>query len=502
MLSTPQPDRRNLLNTFNEYTALDSSVSLPSAALPGLSDPLGQSRSFRSSSIGTTATTNSYSISTNRDIPINTNQTLNGALSTTDLANPTRIGIYRDDYLLTGFSTGQQIRVNMTSSFDNYLQLVNAATGEVIIQRDDANNSSNAEITFTAQAGINYLIRATSFSSGATGTYTLKSSLVPATSSFNSTYGYGLADAAAAVARAIGQATPFPDVPNRSGNDWGLDMVNAPEVWGRDYTGQGIVVAVVDSGVDYNHSDLDANIWTNTREIAGNGIDDDGNGYMDDVRGWDFVDRDNNPMDLNGHGTHVAGTIAAENNGSGVTGVAYNARIMPVRVLNASGTGSTTSVAAGIRYAAYNGANAINLSLGGGYSSEIEAAVRYAIERGSVVVMAAGNNGLSQPGYPARHATQWGIAVGAVDSNNRMASFSNRAGTTMLDYVVAPGVSVYSTYLNNTYRFLNGTSMATPHVAGIAALMLSANRNLTPAQVETILTATANSTRMNATTAV
>ncbi|HAA26525.1 MAG TPA: subtilisin, partial [Cyanobacteria bacterium UBA8553] len=149
-------------------------------------------------------------------------------------------------------------------------------------------------------------------------------------------------------------------------------------------------------------------------------------------------------------------------------------------------------ITAGIRYAADNGADVINLSLGGGFSvvDVVAAAVEYAAGLGSVVVMAAGNSYASQPGFPANLADQWGIAVGAVDSTKAIASFSNDAGTTPLDYVVAPGVNVLSTTPGNTYQSLNGTSMATPHVAGVAALILSANRNLTAAQVEDIITAT------------
>jgi subtilisin family serine protease len=310
---------------------------------------------------------------------------------------------------------------------------------------------------------------------------------------FNRSYGYGAVDAAAAVAQAIAQSTPFADVPNLGGTNWGLDKVKAPEVWAKGYTGQGIVVAVIDTGVDYTHPDLDGNIWTNTGEIPDDGIDNDGNGFIDDVRGWDFTNRDNNPMDDDGHGTHVAGTIAAERNGFGVTGVAYDAKIMPVKVLGPDG-GSYADVAAGIRYAANNGAQVINLSLGGSVSSSVVAdAVRYAVEKGAVVVMAAGNEGRSQPGFPANLARTYGIAVGAIDQSDRLASFSNRAGRTTLDYVVAPGVGIRSTTPNNTYSTYSGTSMATPHVAGVAALILSANPTLTPAQVENLLTQTANS---------
>lgn len=318
--------------------------------------------------------------------------------------------------------------------------------------------------------------------------------VVTAAVPFNRTYGYGLVDAAAAVSRVINpQGTPFADVPNLGGNSWDLDLIKAPEVWAQGYTGQGVVVAIVDTGVDYTHPDLDANIWTNPGEIAGDGIDNDGNGFVDDIRGWDFVNNDNDPMDDDNHGTHVAGTIAAENNGVGNTGVAYNAKIMPVKVLGPNG-GSSSAVAAGIRYAANNGARVINLSLGGGSAnSAITEAIRYAVDtKGATVVIAAGNDGGSRPGFPASLSNTLGISVGAVDRTSRLASFSNRAGQQTVDYVVAPGVSVLSTTPNNTYSSYSGTSMATPHVAGVVALMLSANPSLNPAQVEQLITQTAN----------
>ncbi|WP_445630637.1 S8 family peptidase [Nostoc sp. DSM 114167] len=313
---------------------------------------------------------------------------------------------------------------------------------------------------------------------------------------YNSTNGYGLINGAAAVARAIGQNT-FADVPDLGGNNWGADLVKAPEVWAHGYTGKGVVVAVVDTGVDYNHEDLKNNIWTNSKEIAGNGIDDDGNGYVDDTYGWNFADQNNNTLDDNGHGTHVSGTIAGENNNYGVTGIAYDAKIMPVKALDSSGSGSYSSISKGIRYAVDNGANVINLSLGGSSSNRtLESAIDYASSKGVIVVMAAGNDGGSSPEYPARYASKSGIAVGAVDKNNNLADFSNRSGTNPIAYVTAPGVKIYSSVPNNQYATYSGTSMAAPHVAGIVALMLSANPNLTDAQVRQIVTETAeNSTQ-------
>ncbi|MEG5065664.1 S8 family peptidase [Microcoleus sp. B3-A4] len=322
--------------------------------------------------------------------------------------------------------------------------------------------------------------------------YNLNLAATPGTG-FSSNYGYGLVDANAAVARTFNSSVKFPEVPNLGGNDWARDMVNAPEVWQGGITGNGIVVAVVDTGVDYTHLDLDANIWQNADEIPNNRIDDDRNGYIDDIRGWDFVWNDNNPMDWDGHGTHVAGAIAAERNGFHITGVAPNAKIMPVKVWDPY-NGNINNIAEGIRYAANNGANVINLSLADYRLSSkvIEDAVQYANSKGSVVVMSAGNDYSRQPDYPARNADRFGMAVGGIDRNGRVAYFSNDAGSKPLNYVVAPGVDILSTTPNNNYKTYEGTSMAAPHVAGVVALVLNANPNLTPAQVEQILTSTAN----------
>jgi subtilisin len=317
---------------------------------------------------------------------------------------------------------------------------------------------------------------------------------------YNSDSGYGLVNAGAAVGKAIGQK-PLSDVPDLGGNNWGADMVKAPSSWANGYTGKGVVVAVLDTGVDYNHQDLKNNIWTNSKEIGGNGIDDDGDGYVDDVYGWNFADNDNNTIDTYGHGTHVAGTIAGENNNFGVTGVAYDAKIMPVKVLGNDGSGSYSAIAQGIRYAVDRGANVINLSLGGDYpNSTLESAIEYADSKNVTVVMAAGNNGDLAPAYPARYANKHGIAVGAVDRNKNMASYSDRAGSDTISYVTAPGSSIYSTVPGDKYATYSGTSMASPHVAGVVGLMLSANPNLTSAQIRQMITETAgNSLQTNST---
>jgi subtilisin len=372
------------------------------------------------------------------------------------------------------FSTNKSLNFTSISSLDTFNTKDDSSLN---LNRHSSYNSADSDVQLLNNSDYENSSNAT------TNAFT--------TQSYNSTNGYGLINAAAAVAKATNQNT-FADVPDLGGNNWGADLVKAPEVWAQGYTGKGVVVAVVDTGVDYNHEDLRNNIWTNSKEIAGNGIDDDGNGYIDDNYGWNFADKNNNTLDNNGHGTHVSGTIAGENNNYGVTGIAYDAKIMPVKALNESGSGSYSSISKGIRYAVDNGANVINLSLGGTSSNRtLESAINYASSKGVIVVMAAGNDGDSSPDYPARYASKTGIAVGAVDRNNNMPDFSNRSGTNEISYVTAPGVKVYSSVPNNQYATYSGTSMAAPHVAGVVALMLSANPSLTDAQVRQIVAETA-----------
>ncbi|MGJ5676332.1 MAG: S8 family serine peptidase [Nostochopsis sp.] len=375
--------------------------------------------------------------------------------------------------LEAGSSTSQSQNVTIDSNLaaGDYYILYRADALDDVLESSNTNNVLAQEITITDTASGGY----------------------------SSSSGYGLVNASAAVAKATNQDT-FADVPDSGGNNWGADSVNAPETWEQGYTGEGVVVAVLDTGVDYNHQDLSSNIWTNSKEIAGNGLDDDGNGYIDDYYGWNFDGNNNNTLDVNGHGTHVSGTIAGENNDYGVTGIAYDSQIMPVKVLDDEGSGSYSAIADGIYYAVDNGADVINLSLGGGRSNEtLEKAIEYASNKGVTVVMAAGNDGSSEPGYPARYADEYGIAVGAVDENGNLADFSNRAGSNEMTYVTAPGVDVYSTIPGDQYASYSGTSMATPHVAGVVALMLSANPNLTDAQIRQILAETSgNSTTQTA----
>jgi len=453
-----------------------------------------------------------FSGDTNYDLTLSTRPSVNTLNSDLDLINASNIGVlngeqFWQDFVGTSDSVDYyRFDLDTTSDFTLFLSGLSADADVSLLQ--DSNNNGLVDFGETIDSSIaagntseeinlfnltpgTYYVEVSQYS-GDTN-YDLSLSATPSLNSggFSSIDGYGLVDANAAVAQSI-TTSPFPEVVDV--NNWDIEQINAPEVWNQGYTGQGIVVAVIDSGVDYNHFDLAGNIWTNLDEIPNNGFDDDGNGYVDDIRGWDFIDNDNDPMDLNSHGTHVAGTIAAQQNSSGITGVAPNAQIMPVRVLNSEGVNySLENTANGIRYAVDNGAHIINLSLGGDNPSILrDDAIRYATERGVVVVMAAGNNGSSVPEYPARNADRWGIAVGATDILGRIDDASNRAGSTPLDYVVAPGVDVYSTLPNNNFGSKSGTSMAAPHVAGVAALVLSANPSLTPEQVEYIITTTAN----------
>lgn len=257
---------------------------------------------------------------------------------------------------------------------------------------------------------------------------------------------------------------------------WGWTTVKAGDAaTTNSVTGTGIVVAVVDTGVDYVHEDLDANNWVNTDETAGNSIDDDANGYVDDYFGYDFIGSyatsiapDNDPQDEYGHGTHVSGIIAAENNTVGVRGIAPSAQIMPVKVLDSFGWGFDSSVADGIRYAVDNGADIINLSLGSSMASNtLKAAVDYAATNNVLVVAASGNEStFSAPSYPAVYSSV--VSVGATNEDGFKTYWSNWGKVD----VMAPGNDIVSTIPGDLYDAMSGTSMASPHAAGVAALIM------------------------------
>ncbi len=276
--------------------------------------------------------------------------------------------------------------------------------------------------------------------------------------------------------------------------------IDAVEAWDIEQGRAEVVIAIIDTGVDYTHEDLAPNIWHNSEEIPDNGVDDDGNGYLDDTIGWDFVDSfggaagedfitpDNDPMDKHGHGSLIAGIAGAvANNDLGIAGVAWNCKIMPVRAgyKTPSGDGVLESddAAQAIIYAAENGAKVINLSWGDYQeSSLIEDAMAYAIDKGALICAAAGNDNSNSPIYPAASNKTAVLTVGATDSNDQMASFSNYGD--WVD-VSAPGVSIYSTYLDHSYLQMDGTSLASPHVAGLAALLFSYFPDISPLEGKT-----------------
>jgi subtilisin family serine protease len=272
---------------------------------------------------------------------------------------------------------------------------------------------------------------------------------------------------------------------------WGMSKIDAYGAWNLSTGGGGanrVVVAVIDTGVDYNHQDLAANIWNNPN--AGR------DGFSGDLHGYDFANNDGNPMDDNGHGTHVAGTIGAVgNNGLGVSGVNWAVSIMPLKFMTATGSGYLSDAIRAINYTTMQrtqyGANVrvINASWGGGgFSSAMQSAIQAAGNAGILFVAAAGNDGQNSdatPHYPAGYNSGNIVAVAASDQNDRLASFSTYGATTV--DLAAPGVSIYSTLPGNRYGSLSGTSMATPHVAGAAALAWAYNPTATVAQVRNAL---------------
>lgn len=253
-------------------------------------------------------------------------------------------------------------------------------------------------------------------------------------------------------------------------------QIGVERAWRHTVGSYDVVVAVSDTGYLFNHPDLKNQVWTNTGEIAGNGVDDDENGFIDDVHGWDFVNKDNDPHDDNGHGTHVAGIIGAEaNNGVGIAGVSWRVRLMPVKFLSYSGYGDDIGAVDSILYSVNNGARIINASWGASERSPaITDAIAYAWANGVIMIAAAGNDGSSndfKPHYPSNDAVPGIIAVAASTITSGLAYFSN-FGRTTVD-VAAPGVNIFSTYKDGHWKRLSGTSMATPMVAGVGALILA-----------------------------
>jgi subtilisin family serine protease/subtilisin-like proprotein convertase family protein len=262
--------------------------------------------------------------------------------------------------------------------------------------------------------------------------------------------------------------------------------INAPEAWEFHQGSGATTVAILDTGIDYSHPDLASNMWTNPGEVAGDGADNDGNGLVDDVFGYDFANEDADPFDDNGHGTHAAGTIGAVgDNGIGVVGVDWHARLMAVKFLGADGKGTMGNAIRALDYAVRMGARVSNNSWGGGgYSAAFCAAIEATRGVGHLFVAAAGNSGADNdatPNYPSSYALDNVLAVAATDRQDQLGSFTNY-GATSVD-LAAPGVGILSTYKNGQYATLSGSSMAAPYVAGAAAYLWDMHPEWSYAQV-------------------
>ena len=278
---------------------------------------------------------------------------------------------------------------------------------------------------------------------------------------------------------------------------WGLhaapddDDIDAPEAWDLTTGASSVVVAVIDTGIAYTHPDLSQNVWTNGAETT-NGLDDDGNGLVDDIRGWDFFEDDNDPDDVDEHGTHVAGTIGARgNNGVGVAGVNWQVKLLALRAGDQLGL-PLSAIVDSIDYACSKGARVVNGSFGGpGHSQAMLDAINAC--PGTLFVFAAGNGGGDQigdnndsfPTYPCNYTSANIVCVAATTRGDVLASFSNY-GAASVD-LAAPGVAILSTKPGGFYQFADGTSMASPHVAGVAALRLALSPAATVGQLRNAL---------------
>lgn len=429
--------------------------------------------------------------------PLFANQVIRGHLSA---AHQDGRSNWIQTYRLSNLVAGQQIHIEVKvppQQANVDLRLLNGR--QTVLLSGSGSIPEFAGLTFVTRPNMTYSLEVLGQpddSSLQSLQYRLKTTSTPIVSSsdFNFFAGYGLVNAAAAVSKAIHQ-DPFVNPASGTASPQ-LRLIQAPAVWSQGFTGQGVTVAVIDSGIDFNHPDLAGNI--------------------DRVRGQDFVNSTNQPIDQDGHGTQVAGIVAGNTDGSGITGAAPSAKILPLRVFpdqvptDYPGTSAQywkrvfdPTLAAAIRYAVRKGVRVLQISLGNNPTDpplpKTRAALQATVAAGVIPVMAAGNErqtyGATHPIEPAFDALQGlGIAVGAVNSQAVVARFSNPAGSQPFSFVVAPGVNVRSTAPLNQggYKTSSGTSWAAPFVSGVVALMLSANPSLTCAEVCQILTSTAD----------
>jgi subtilisin family serine protease len=288
----------------------------------------------------------------------------------------------------------------------------------------------------------------------------------------------------------------------RFSEQYGMSKIGMADAWDVSHGSRDVLVGIIDTGVDYNHPDIAPNYWHNPgesgidaegRDKSTNGVDDDGNGYVDDFRGWDFVNNDNDPFDDHSHGTHCSGVIGAVgDDATGVAGVNWEVSLVGLKFLDSTGSGDLANAALAIEYATKLGVTLSSNSWGGGgYSDVIAAAIQEANDHGILFVAAAGNNYSDNdavPSYPASYDIDNIVAVAATDRNDVLADFSNTGATTV--DLAAPGVDVLSSVPNAGYEQMSGTSMATPHVAGVAALIKARFPEATAAQIKSRLVST------------
>jgi hypothetical protein len=269
---------------------------------------------------------------------------------------------------------------------------------------------------------------------------------------------------------------------------YGMPAINAPQAWDDHVGDPDFVIAIIDTGIDYNHQDLAANMWVNPGEISGNGQDDDGNGYIDDIYGYDFVANNGDPMDGNSHGTHCGGTVGGVgDNGVGVAGVNWQCKLAGVQFLSSGGSGSLDDAVSAIQYIEVMDWKVSNNSWGGGgFSQSMLDGINAAGNLDDhIFVAAAGNSGSFGASYPAAYESPYVISVAATDSGDNLASFSQYHPTEV--DLGAPGVDVNSCTAGNGYSYYSGTSMATPHVAGGVALVYSVMGDASAAEVKALI---------------